>query len=127
MNLSVASVNGYLPYKKAIYNMKEKSLLAERLVRYRRRKEATDKLKYSMEHEEPKQQKEQLKAALEAFAGYRFQTSEGVRFDYVIESERLYLSEEESYSEDDMLEMTEAGSEISDERIEVVLKRIGGI
>lgn len=127
MNLSAASVNGYLPYKKAIYNMKEKSLLAERLIRYRSRKEATDKLKYSREHEDSDKQKEQLRAALEAFAGYRFQTADGVRFDYLIESERYYFSEEESYSSEDILEMVELRQEIPDDKVGVVLRRIGGI
>ena len=124
MNLSVASVNGYLPYKKAIYKMKERTLLAERLVRYRRRKEAVDKLKYSMANEDEEQKKAQFKEALEAFAGYRFQTEQGVRFDYLLDSERVILSEEEAYSGDELFEMIDADRPVSDERIEVVLRRI---
>ena len=124
MNLSVASVNGYLPYKKAIYKMQERSLLAERLVRFRHRKDAVDKLKCSMENDEKEQQKAKFKEALEAFAGYRFQTSQGVRFDYVVESECVQLSEEESYSKDMLFEMMETGSKVEDERVDAILRRL---
>ena len=123
MNLSVASVNGYLPYKKAIYKMEERSLLAERLVRFRRRKEAVEKLRYSMENDEQEQKKVQFQSALEAFVGYRFQTEQGVRFDYLLDSERVVLSEEESYSGDEMFDMLEKKRPVTDERIEVVLRR----
>ena len=124
MDLSVASVNGYLPYKKAIYKMEERSLLAERLVRFRHRKDAVDKLKYSMENDAEEQQRAQFKEALEAFAGYRFQTSQGVRFDYVVESECVQLSEDESYSKDVLFEMMEMGNKAEDERVDAILKRL---
>ena len=127
MNLSVASVNGYLPYKKAVYKMEERTLLAERLVRYRRRKDATEKFRCSIEYENEIEKKNQLREAMDAFAGYRFQTSEGVRFDYRVEADKMYLTEEESYSETEILEMVTNQRDIQDERIEVILKRIGGI
>lgn len=38
LNISRASVQAYLPYKKCVYNAKELSLNAERIRRYRRRK-----------------------------------------------------------------------------------------
>ena len=40
LNISRASVQAYLPYKKCIYNAKELSLNAERIRRYRQRKRA---------------------------------------------------------------------------------------
>lgn len=38
LNISRASVQAYLPYKKCVYNAKELSLNAERIRRYRQRK-----------------------------------------------------------------------------------------
>ena len=38
LNISRASVQAYLPYKKCVYNAKELSLNAERIRRYRKRK-----------------------------------------------------------------------------------------
>lgn len=40
LNISRASVQAYLPYKKCVYNAKELSLNAERIRRYRQRKKA---------------------------------------------------------------------------------------
>lgn len=40
LNISRASVQAYLPYKKCVYNAKELSLNAERIRRYRQRKRA---------------------------------------------------------------------------------------
>lgn len=123
--LSVASVNGYLPYKKAIYKMEERTLLAERLVKYRRRKEAVETLKCCMNSETSKEEEKRLKIseALDAFAGYRFQTSKGVRFDYRIDEKRVWLSEEESYAKDEIIEMADMRNDAVDERIETVLRR----
>ena len=38
--LSSASVSGYLPYRKTIYKLEDRTVLAERLQRYRERKQA---------------------------------------------------------------------------------------
>ena len=40
LNISRASVQAYLPYRKCVYNAKELSLNAERIRRYRQRKKA---------------------------------------------------------------------------------------
>lgn len=42
--LSAASVSGYLPYRRTVYKLKERTLLAERLVRYRKRNQAVSRL-----------------------------------------------------------------------------------
>ena len=42
--LSAASVSGYLPYQKTIYNLEESTLVAERLRKYRKRKYAVHQL-----------------------------------------------------------------------------------
>ena len=44
MGLSAASVSGYLPYQKTIYNLEESTLVAERLRKYRNRKAAVHQL-----------------------------------------------------------------------------------
>lgn len=127
MNLSVASVNGYLPYKKAIYSMTEKSLLAERLEKFRARKLLKEKLEYSMKNESVEEQKVRFKEALEAYAGLRFQTDTGVRFDYTLEADCLQLSADEVYTERELFEIIEFKKMNVDERLEVVFKRIGVI
>ena len=44
LNISRASVQAYLPYKKCVYNAKELSLNAERIRRYRQRKRAKNNI-----------------------------------------------------------------------------------
>ena len=44
LNISRASVQAYLPYKKCVYNAKELSLNAERIRRYRQRKKAKNNI-----------------------------------------------------------------------------------
>ncbi|MBO4510042.1 MAG: hypothetical protein J5718_01700 [Lachnospiraceae bacterium] len=44
LNISRASVQAYLPYKKCVYNAKELSLNAERIRRYRQRKRAKERV-----------------------------------------------------------------------------------
>lgn len=83
LNLSVASVNGYLPYRKAVYSMEEKSLLAERLEKFRIRKMMADKFNDSMKKRKIEEQKSGLLEVLKVFAEYRFQMKQGVRFDYI--------------------------------------------
>ncbi len=51
-NLSRASVQSYLPYSKTVYKMEERTLLAERLQKYRSRKVAADRIAEAMASEE---------------------------------------------------------------------------
>ena len=44
LNISRASVQAYLPYKKCVYNAKELSLNAERIRRYRQRKKGKNNI-----------------------------------------------------------------------------------
>lgn len=44
LNISRASVQAYLPYKKCVYSAKELSLNAERIRRYRQRKKAKNNI-----------------------------------------------------------------------------------
>ena len=50
-NLSRASVQSYLPYSKTVYKMEERTLLAERLQKYRSRKAAADRIVEAMASE----------------------------------------------------------------------------
>ncbi len=48
-NLSRASVQSYLPYSKTVYKMEERTLLAERLQKYRTRKSEVEKIAEAMD------------------------------------------------------------------------------
>lgn len=50
-NLSRASVQSYLPYSKTVYKMDERTLLAERLQKYRIRKSAVEKITEALQTE----------------------------------------------------------------------------
>ena len=104
--------------------MEERSLLAERLEKYRIRKEVTGKLRYSVKNDKQEEQKVCLKDTVAAFAGYRFRTEQGTRFDYIINEGRILLSDEESYSEDELLEMMIMGRKSQNDRIEAIIKRM---
>lgn len=123
--LSRASVNGYLPYEKAIYKMTERTLLADRLVKYRHRKEAVDVLKYSMKNDTEEMQRLRFEQVVEAFVGYRFLTRDGGRFDYIVKDNQLFLAEREHYTYDEIFAQVKGTGVISDERIEVIIQRFG--
>ena len=94
-------------------------------MRYRRRKEAVEKLRECIDCDDVAERGDLLKEAMEAFAGYRFRTADGVRFDYVIHNDGLRIVDGDAYSREEILEMIEDGRKIRDERMEVVLRRIG--
>lgn len=48
--LSRASVQSYLPYSKTVYKMDERTVLAERLQKYRMRKSAAERMMAAMEN-----------------------------------------------------------------------------
>lgn len=79
--LSRASVSGYLPYRKMIYNPEELSTHAERTVRYRFRKAAVEALV-----DDPCEQL--LWEAIIAFEGYKFFTVSGSPFSYAVKKGR---------------------------------------
>lgn len=90
--LSAASVSGYLPYRKTIYNLEERTVLADRLQRYRERKKAVQRVE------------EMLPCGISAglynavwdaaclFAGYPFRTARGLRFTYEVRGNEIFFS-----------------------------------
>lgn len=77
--LSAASVSGYLPYQKTIYNLEESTLVAERLRKYRNRKAAVHQLAKALENGDLDNIKETLWNALVTFEGYPFKTAKGLQ------------------------------------------------
>lgn len=73
--LSAASVSGYLPYQKTIYNLEESTLVAERLRKYRNRKAAVHQLATAIEDGDLGNIKETLWNALVTFEEYPFKTA----------------------------------------------------
>ena len=78
-NLSRASVQSYLPYSKTVYKMEERTLLAERLQKYRSRKAAADRIAEAMASEAKEGLEELLWNTLTAFEGYPVWTAIGLR------------------------------------------------
>ncbi len=93
--LSSASVNGYLPYKKAVYNLEEATLTAERVRKYRKRKDAVFELAMALNDGNPEQMKEALWNAMIIFEGYPFKTAKGLRYHYTIKGNEIFFSRKE--------------------------------
>lgn len=75
--LKKSSVNGYLPYKKVIYNQPEKSVGADRVGLYRKRQKYIEKV-----HEDLSE--ESLWDCFVAFQSVLFHTASGLPFKYTI-------------------------------------------
>ena len=93
--LSEASISGYLPYRKVIYNLEESTNLALRLRKYRHRKAMTEKLVSAMENADAVLPYDLLWEVIVAFAEYSFTTSKGLRFNYTIKGNELHISRKE--------------------------------
>lgn len=65
--------------------MEERTLLAERLQKYRSRKAAADRIAEAMASEAKEGLEELLWNTLTAFEGYPFRTAKGLRFHYSIQ------------------------------------------
>lgn len=79
--LGKSSVNGYLPYTKAIYKLEELSLNAERINVFRSRQQAVKELSADM-------REDKLWAAVVAFQNYPFHTATGLPFVYELKKGR---------------------------------------
>ncbi len=93
--LSSASVNGYLPYKKAVYNLEEATLTAERVRKYRKRKDAVCELATALNNGNLERIKETLWNALILFEGYPFKTAKGLRHYYTVKGNEIFFSRKE--------------------------------
>ncbi len=93
--LSAASVSGYLPYRRTVYKLKERTLLAERLVRYRERKQAVSRLEDLLADGSAEEIFCAVWDAICLFAGYPFETVQGLRFRYEVRGKEIFFSRKE--------------------------------
>ncbi|MCD8231197.1 MAG: hypothetical protein LUD14_05145 [Clostridiales bacterium] len=96
MGLSRASVHSYLPYKKGIYNVKELSLNAERIRRYRAREAAVKALNTAISANMNQTQLEGLLwDAIIQFDSYPFQTVKKMKYIYQVKGNEMLISRKE--------------------------------
>lgn len=86
LNISRASVNGYLPFEKSIYKLPEPTLYSEQSTRYRKRRDAVRKLRESLD---TAGEFDRLWEAITEFEEYPFRTvgrsgKKGISFQYKI-------------------------------------------
>lgn len=94
--LSNATICGYLPYEKVIYNLEQQSDLAERLKRCRKRKKAVEHLSDRVSLEDDIEAIEDvLWDTLLLFEGYLFRTVKGNPFHYRINGKELFIDRKE--------------------------------
>lgn len=93
--LCASSVRGYLPYRKSVYKMEEKTLLAERLIRYRVRKNGVEELQCVLRDNHYQEAKDKLWEVLALFDGYAFYTVRGRMFRYTIKGNEIFVNRKE--------------------------------
>lgn len=93
--LSPASICGYLPYRKTVYNLEESTCVAERLRKFRKRRKAAEQIKEATKNNISKDINGAMWDALIAFEGYSFQTAKGLRYTYTVKGNELFFSRKE--------------------------------
>ena len=94
VGLGAASVSGYLPYQKTVYNLEVSTDVAKRLRKYRNRKAMVEKLAAEVESE-TERTKDLLWETLISFEDYPFKTAKGLRFYYTVKGNELFISRKE--------------------------------
>ena len=94
VGLSAASVSGYLPYQKTVYNLEVSTDVAKRLRKYRNRKAMVDKLAAEVETG-AEHTKDLLWETIAAFEDYPFKTAKGLRYYYTVKGNELFISRKE--------------------------------
>jgi len=94
VGLSAASVSGYLPYQKTVYNLEVSTDVANRLRKYRNRKAMVEILAAEVEAG-AQQTKDLLWKTLIAFEDYPFKTAKGLRYYYTVKGNELFISRKE--------------------------------
>jgi hypothetical protein len=92
--LSTASISGYMPYQKTVYNLKISTDIANRLRKYRERKAKVGQLAAEMSSAS-KKTKDLLWETLIAFENYPFKTATGLRYSYSVKGNELFVSRKE--------------------------------
>jgi hypothetical protein len=93
--LKRASVHSYLPYSKAIYKLEDASVTAERIRKYRSRKQSVEVLKEVIENENQIAAEAALWDTLVLFQEYPFCTAKGLRFSYIIKGNEIFFTRKE--------------------------------
>lgn len=94
-NLSRASVHSYISYKKVVYNLPERSVSADRMKRFRDRKQLCMDFKDELPRMSREEAEKRLWEVLEVLQGCWFQTLKGQWFRYRIEDEEIILNRED--------------------------------
>ncbi len=94
VGLSAASVSGYLPYQKTVYNLEVSTDVANRLRKYRNRKAMVDKLAAEIETA-TEQTKDLLWETMVAFEDYPFKTAKGLRYYYTVKGNEVFFTRKE--------------------------------
>ena len=94
VGMSAASVSGYLPYQKTVYNLEVSTDVANRLRKYRNRKAMVEKLAAEIETG-AEHTKNLLWETITAFEDYPFKTAKGLRYYYTVKGNELFISRKE--------------------------------
>jgi hypothetical protein len=90
--LKRASIHSYLPYSKAIYKLEDASVTAERIRKYRSRKQSVEVLKVVIKNENQIAAEAALWDTLVLFQEYPFCTAKGLRFSYIIKGNEIFFT-----------------------------------
>ena len=90
MGLSVASVNGYLPYQKTVYYLEVSTDMVSWLRKYRFRKAMTDKISSEVEMG-TEHAKDLLLQIIIAFENYSFKIFKGIRYYYTVKDNEIFF------------------------------------
>ncbi len=93
--LKRASVHSYLPYTKAIYKLEDASVTAERIRKFRSRKQSVEVLKKVIETGNKSEVEAALWNTLILFQEYPFSTAKGLRFYYTIKGNEIFFTRKE--------------------------------
>jgi hypothetical protein len=93
--LKRASVHSYLPYSKAIYKLEDASVTAERIRKYRSRKQVVEALKKALETGTHEEIEDVLWETLTLFQEYPFCTAKDLRFSYIIKGNEIFFTRKE--------------------------------
>lgn len=94
--LSNATICGYLPYEKVVYNLEQQSDVAERIKRCRNRKKAIENLSKAISSDEAVDEiEDMLWDTILLFQGYLFHTVKGNPFHFQIKGNEMFIDRKE--------------------------------
>jgi hypothetical protein len=93
--LKRTSVHSYLPYSRTVYKLENATVTAERIRRYRGRKQSVETLKRVLEGGSYAVIETALWDTLALFQNYAFSTAKGLCFYYVMKGNEVFFSRKE--------------------------------